>query len=70
MDCFLTILFYVYLGLAVSTPLLIVPAIVLCHKTCNPLWKSLAVIIPVLGLPLFCLALDLPRKKSTHADFL
>jgi hypothetical protein len=58
MDLVLTILFYVYLGLALSAPLLVFPALLICRKLANPLWKGLVVLIPLLGLPLFSLILD------------
>jgi len=67
MDVFLTILFYVYLGLALSTPLLVIPALLICRKLSNPSWKGLVVLIPIVGLPLFSLILEL-RRFSPRPD--
>jgi len=61
MDVFLTILFYVYLGLALSTPLLVIPAPLICRKLSNSSWKALVVLIPIFGFPLFSLILELRR---------
>ena len=61
MDIFLTILFYVYLGLALSAPFLVIPAILICRKLANPWWKRLVVLIPLFGLPLFALIIKLPK---------
>jgi hypothetical protein len=61
MDVLLTILFYAYLGLTVSTPLLVIPAMLICRKLSNPWWKGLVVLMPLLGLPLFTLMLRLPK---------
>jgi hypothetical protein len=67
MDVFLTILFYVYLGLALSAPFLVIPAIWICHKLSNPWWKGLVVLIPLFGLPLFSLIIKLPKLSQSQA---
>jgi hypothetical protein len=61
MDTLLTVLVYEYVGLAFSAPLLVIPAMLICRKLANPWWKSLVILIPLLGLPLFSLILKLPR---------
>jgi hypothetical protein len=56
MDVMLTALFYVYLGLVVSTPLLLLPSTRICRRLSTTSWKSLLVLVPVAGLALFTLA--------------
>jgi hypothetical protein len=65
MEIFLTILFYVYLGLALSAPFLVIPAILICRASANPWWKGLVVLIPLFGLPLFCLMVKLPTLSQS-----
>ncbi len=67
MDLFLTVLFYIYLTLALSAPLLVIPAIVMCRTLSNPSWKGLVVLIPLVGLPLFSLLITLPKLSPTAA---
>ena len=40
MDIVLTVLFYIYLGLFLSAPFLLVPAIFMCRLISNPWWKG------------------------------
>jgi hypothetical protein len=56
MDILLTALFYVYLGLVVSTPVLLFPSTRICRQLSTASWKSLLVLVPVVGLALFTLA--------------
>jgi hypothetical protein len=65
MDEVLTVLFYVYAGLAVSAPLLAIPAILICRRLSIPPWKGAVVCIPWLGLPLFALMIRLPDHGNT-----
>jgi hypothetical protein len=65
MDRALTALFYLYLALALTAPLLLVPAVLICRRSSNPLWKSALVLIPWVGLPLFSVLVKLPAPPST-----
>jgi hypothetical protein len=73
MDVLLTALFYVYLGLVVSTPLLLFPSTRICRKLSAASWKSLLVLVPVAGLALFTLATRRQRGVAgllTHTSVL
>ena len=65
MDIVLTILFYIYLGLFLSAPFLLIPAVLICRKLSNPWWKGLVMLVPVLGVPLFFLMLKLPKVSPS-----
>jgi hypothetical protein len=67
MDGFLTALFYVYAGLALTAPLLLVPALQLCRRSGEPARKALLVLLPYIGLPLFALALRHTRDRTAAA---
>lgn len=68
MDVFLTILFYVYLGLALTAPLLVIPAMFLCRNLSNPWRKGLVVLIPWFGLSFFSLIIKLPQALPKRGD--
>jgi hypothetical protein len=63
MNAFLATLFYIHAGLAITTPLLVVPAGLICRKRAHSRWKTLAVLVPVIGLPLFAVMVDPPRRR-------
>jgi len=69
MDVILTVLFYVYVALAFSAPLFVIPAIVICRKLSNPFWKGAIVCIPWLGLPLFVLMIHFTKKSTLQPLF-
>jgi hypothetical protein len=64
MDVLLTLLFYVYAGLVISMPLLVMPARTICRRSAGSPWKTLVVLVPVIGLPLFASVLNLPGPRS------
>lgn len=57
MDAFLTFMFYMYAGLIISAPILVVPAIFICRKASASWSKGLLMLIPIVGIPLFFRAL-------------
>jgi hypothetical protein len=67
MDLALTILFYVYVGLALSAPTFVIPAVVICRKSSNPSWKGVIAGVPLIGLPLFALLIRFPRASRRPA---
>jgi hypothetical protein len=69
MNAFLTTLFYIHAGLAITTPLLAVPAGLICRKQAHSRWKTLAVLVPVIGLPLFAAMVDPPRRLPGAAAY-
>jgi hypothetical protein len=69
MDAFLTALFYIHAGLAITAPLLAVPAGLICHKQAHSRWKALAVLVPVIGLPLFAAMVHTPRRPLGAAAY-
>jgi hypothetical protein len=69
MNAILTTLFYIHAGLAITTPLLAVPAGLICHKQAHSRWKALAVLVPVIGLPLFAAMVDPSRRPRGAAAY-
>ena len=67
MDLFLTVLFYVYVGLACSAPLFAIPAVVICRKLSDASWKGAVACVPWIGLPLFALMIRFPEPSRASA---
>jgi hypothetical protein len=64
LDLALTVLFCVYVGLALSAPLFVVPATVICRKLGKPSWKGAIACIPWLGLPMFALIIGSSQESA------
>jgi len=67
LDFVLTILFYVYAGLAFSAPLFAIPAFVICRRLSNPSWKGVVACIPWLGLPVFAWMIRFPMESTRES---
>jgi hypothetical protein len=70
MDLTLSILFYGYVGLALSSPLFVIPALVMCRRLSNSYWKAALVCVPWLGLPLFALLIRFPEPSRRRSPAL
>ena len=68
MDLALTILFCLYLALALSAPFFAIPAVVICRKLDIAMWRGVVAGIPLIGLPLFALLLRRPAGVALSPD--